>query len=92
MICGLILAGGRSTRFGAEKAVAPFLGRPLIAHAHGALAACTAVAQMRSWQRSSRCIVQSGSIGWGLSIQNSAAIHSSMENRIAPSSALNRTA
>ena len=44
MICGLILAGGRSTRFGAEKAVAPFLGRPLIAHAHGALASCTAVA------------------------------------------------
>ena len=31
MICGLILAGGRSSRFGREKAVAELGGRPLIA-------------------------------------------------------------
>ena len=31
MICGLILAGGRSSRFGREKAVANLGGRPLIA-------------------------------------------------------------
>ncbi len=31
MICGLILAGGRSSRFGREKAAADLGGRPLIA-------------------------------------------------------------
>jgi len=44
VIAGLILAGGRSTRFGAEKAVAPFLGRPLMAHVHAVLAPCVTVA------------------------------------------------
>ncbi len=44
MIGGLILAGGRSTRFGTEKAVVPFLGRPLIAHGQRALAPCAAMA------------------------------------------------
>jgi molybdopterin-guanine dinucleotide biosynthesis protein A len=31
VICGLILAGGRSTRFGREKAMAELGGRPLLA-------------------------------------------------------------
>jgi molybdopterin-guanine dinucleotide biosynthesis protein A len=31
MICGLILAGGRSSRFGCEKAMVELAGRPLIA-------------------------------------------------------------
>jgi molybdopterin-guanine dinucleotide biosynthesis protein A len=44
VIGGLILAGGRSTRFGGEKAVAPYLGRPLIAHVRDVLAPCAAVA------------------------------------------------
>ena len=44
MIGGLILAGGRSTRFGTEKAVVSFLGRPLIAHGQRALAPCAAMA------------------------------------------------
>jgi len=44
VICGLILAGGRSSRFGSEKAVAPHLGRPLIAPVRDALAPCAAVA------------------------------------------------
>jgi molybdenum cofactor guanylyltransferase len=44
VILGLILAGGRSTRFGSEKAVAAHLGRPLIAHVRDALAPCAAVA------------------------------------------------
>jgi molybdopterin-guanine dinucleotide biosynthesis protein A len=42
---GLVLAGGRSSRFGAEKAAAILEGRPLLAHAHAALAPhCAAVA------------------------------------------------
>lgn len=32
MILGAILAGGQSTRFGADKALADYRGRPLIAH------------------------------------------------------------
>lgn len=39
MVLGLILAGGRSTRFGGEKAVARLAGMPLLAHAHRRLAA-----------------------------------------------------
>ena len=31
-IMGLVLAGGRSQRMGREKALAPFAGRPLLAH------------------------------------------------------------
>lgn len=43
--CGLILAGGRSSRFGSEKAVAPFEGSPMIAHvATALLAGCEALA------------------------------------------------
>jgi molybdopterin-guanine dinucleotide biosynthesis protein A len=38
-ITGGLLAGGKSRRFGADKALAPWRGRPLIAHAAGALAA-----------------------------------------------------
>ena len=34
---GAILAGGRATRFGADKALAQWRGRPLIAHAADAL-------------------------------------------------------
>lgn len=34
----LLLAGGRSTRFGGAKLLVPFRGRPLVAHAAGALA------------------------------------------------------
>lgn len=36
---GLVLAGGRSSRFGAEKAVQVLAGRTLLEWAHGALAA-----------------------------------------------------
>ena len=44
-IAGLLLAGGRSSRFGSEKAVAPLAGRPLLAWSAGALAeVCEAVA------------------------------------------------
>lgn len=44
-LVGLILAGGGSTRFGREKAAAVLEDRPLLAHAHAALAdACAAVA------------------------------------------------
>lgn len=32
-VVGLVIAGGRSTRFGGEKAVAPFAGRPLLLRA-----------------------------------------------------------
>lgn len=39
MVLGLILAGGRSTRFGGEKAAARLGGLPLLAHAHRRLAA-----------------------------------------------------
>lgn len=35
---GALLAGGRSSRFGGDKALAPINGRPLIAHAAEALA------------------------------------------------------
>ncbi|MBI1186005.1 MAG: NTP transferase domain-containing protein [Alphaproteobacteria bacterium] len=41
---GLILAGGRSSRFGAEKALAIFRGRMMLDHAYDALSACAAVA------------------------------------------------
>jgi len=34
---GFVLAGGGSTRFGSNKALAPFAGRPLLAHAVRAL-------------------------------------------------------
>ena len=37
MILGAILAGGRATRFGADKALAQWRDRPLIAHAADAL-------------------------------------------------------
>lgn len=44
-IAGLVLAGGRSRRFGSEKAMALLDGRPLIAHVAAALqAGCAAVA------------------------------------------------
>ncbi len=44
-IAGLLLAGGRSSRFGSEKAVAPLAGRPLLAWSAGALAeVCKTVA------------------------------------------------
>lgn len=39
MVLGLILAGGRSSRFGGEKAAARLGGMPLLAHAHRRLAA-----------------------------------------------------
>jgi molybdopterin-guanine dinucleotide biosynthesis protein A len=39
MICALVLAGGRSRRFGSEKAMAVVEGRPLLAHATERLAA-----------------------------------------------------
>jgi molybdenum cofactor guanylyltransferase len=38
MILGAVLAGGRSTRFGGDKAAALLAGRPLIEHAFAALA------------------------------------------------------
>ena len=42
---GVVLAGGRSSRFGSEKAAALLDGKPLLLHAHAALAgACDAVA------------------------------------------------
>jgi molybdopterin-guanine dinucleotide biosynthesis protein A len=37
-LVGLVLAGGRSSRFGTEKAAALLDGRPLLLHAHAALA------------------------------------------------------
>lgn len=37
---GMVLAGGRSTRFGADKSVALFRGRPLLDHALDHLAPC----------------------------------------------------
>jgi molybdopterin-guanine dinucleotide biosynthesis protein A len=44
-LAGLVLAGGRSSRFGTEKAAAQLDGRPLLVHAHAALAPhCEAVA------------------------------------------------
>jgi molybdopterin-guanine dinucleotide biosynthesis protein A len=44
-VVGVVLAGGRSLRFGGEKAVAPFKGRPLLAWAVERLrSVCTAVA------------------------------------------------
>ena len=56
-VCGLILAGGKSTRFGGEKAVAPFLGRPLIAHVRDALTAACAVVAVSARD-------DSGAAGW----------------------------
>jgi molybdopterin-guanine dinucleotide biosynthesis protein A len=38
MLLGLILAGGQSTRFGSDKALAVYQGRPLLMHAADALA------------------------------------------------------
>ena len=35
---GVVLAGGRSSRLGVEKALAPLAGRPLVAHVAGRLA------------------------------------------------------
>ena len=44
-VAGLVIAGGRSTRFGGEKAVAPFAGKPLLLWATGRLeSACAAIA------------------------------------------------
>jgi molybdopterin-guanine dinucleotide biosynthesis protein A len=43
-LLGLILAGGRSSRFGSEKAMASLDGQPLIARAFGVLAPCDRVA------------------------------------------------
>ncbi len=43
-VTGLILAGGRSRRFGSDEALAEHAGRPLIAHVYAALAPlCTEV-------------------------------------------------
>ncbi len=50
MLLGLVLAGGQSRRFGRDKAVEPWDGRPLIAHALAALAGCDQVAVAgRAW-------------------------------------------
>jgi molybdopterin-guanine dinucleotide biosynthesis protein A len=43
-LAGLVLAGGRSSRFGAEKAAALLDGKPLLVHAYAALAGCSRVA------------------------------------------------
>lgn len=43
-ILGVVLAGGQSRRFGADKALAVLDGRPLIAHALAALAGCDQLA------------------------------------------------
>ena len=50
-LLGAILAGGRSSRFDSDKAVAPLAGRPLIAHVAEALGAqCeTVVVAGRDW-------------------------------------------
>jgi molybdopterin-guanine dinucleotide biosynthesis protein A len=40
-LLGAIVAGGASSRFGSDKALALLDGRPLIAHAHAALERCT---------------------------------------------------
>jgi molybdopterin-guanine dinucleotide biosynthesis protein A len=43
-VLGAVLAGGRSSRFGSDKALARWRGKPLLAHAADALAAqCDAV-------------------------------------------------
>jgi molybdopterin-guanine dinucleotide biosynthesis protein A len=39
-VAGIVLAGGRSRRFGTDKLAAPLDGRPLLHHAILALAAC----------------------------------------------------
>lgn len=44
MIAGLVLAGGRSSRFGTDKSMAVLQGRPMIAWSHGVLSDCAAVA------------------------------------------------
>ncbi|MFW2830345.1 molybdenum cofactor guanylyltransferase [Sphingomonas sp. ID0503] len=51
-VLGAVLAGGRSTRFGSDKALAVLDGKPLIEHAIAALRAhCeTVVICGRSWQ------------------------------------------
>jgi len=41
MIVGLLLAAGGARRFGSQKLVAPFRGRPLVCHAAEALASVT---------------------------------------------------
>lgn len=41
-LTGIVLAGGRSTRFGSDKASAPLHGRPMLAHVVEALAAVCA--------------------------------------------------
>ena len=41
-VLGAVIAGGKSTRFGSDKALAPFRGRPLIDHAVSAVAAHSA--------------------------------------------------
>lgn len=50
-ILGAIIAGGASSRFGSDKAIAPFGGQPLIAHAQAALEPLvdTIVVCGRSW-------------------------------------------
>lgn len=39
VVCAVVLAGGRSTRFGADKLAVPLDGRPLLHHAVAAVAA-----------------------------------------------------
>ena len=43
LVHGLILAGGRSSRFGSDKALAALAGRPVIAHVARALDSCADV-------------------------------------------------
>jgi molybdopterin-guanine dinucleotide biosynthesis protein A len=56
-VLGAVLAGGRSSRFGSDKALALYRGRALIAHAAEALAAqCDAVVIVGRDHRGLTCI------------------------------------